>query len=90
MARNPRNRAPIAAPATVPDPPKMATPPTTTAATMASTAPVAVVPLIVPYSLTHMTPARPASRPHTEKATNTTSRDGMPRMAAASGLLPTA
>ena len=71
-------------------PPKMFTPPTTTAATTASTTPVADVPLIVPNSMTHRTPATPASRPHIEKAVKTTSRDGMPRIAAASGLLPTA
>ena len=87
---NPRNRAPIAAPARVPEPPNVLTPPTTTAATMASVTPVAAVPLIVPNCITHITPARPAIRPHSEKATNTTSRDGMPMMAAASGLLPTA
>ena len=52
--------------------------------------PSAAVPLIVPNSMTHMTPATPASRPQSAKPTKTTSRDGMPRMAAASGLLPTA
>ena len=68
----------------------MFTPPTTTAATMRACAPVAAVPLIVPNSITHMTPASPASSPHAENATKTTSCDGMPRIAAASGLLPTA
>ena len=86
----PRKRAPSAAPASVPEPPKMLTPPTTTAATTLEREPVADVPLIVPNSMTYMTPATPASRPHSEKAVKTTSRDGMPRIAAASGLLPTA
>ena len=75
---------------TVPLPPKMFTPPTTTAATTARTTPVAEVPLIVPNSITHMTPATPASSPHRVNAANTTPRAGMPRIAAASGLLPTA
>ncbi len=68
----------------------MFTPPTTTAATTASTTPFAAVPLIVPNSITHITPATPASSPHSAKAANTTPLAGMPRIAAASGLLPTA
>ena len=68
----------------------MLTPPTTAAATTASTTPVAEVPLIVPNSMTHMTPARPASIPHAANAAKTTRRERMPRTAAASGLLPTA
>ena len=90
FATKPRNRAPIAAPATVPLPPKMFTPPTTTAATIARTTPLAEVPLIVPNSMTHMTPATPASSPHSANAAKTTRPDGIPRTAAASGLLPTA
>ena len=68
----------------------MLTPPTTTAAITARTTPVADVPLTVPNSITHITPAMPDSTPHSENAANTTRRDGMPMMAAASGLLPTA
>ena len=86
----PRNSAPSAAPTSVPEPPSVLTPPTTTAAMIDSTMPVPAVPLIVPKNMTHITPATPASRPQTENAVNSTSRAGIPRMAAASGLLPTA
>ena len=40
----------------------MLTPPTTTAATTASTTPVADVPLIVPNWMTHITPATPGEQ----------------------------
>ena len=91
MATNPRNMAPIAAPATVPLPPKMFTPPTTTAATTASTTPFAEVPLIVPNSITHMTPGDAREQPAQRRTPRTRRRRaGMPRIAAASGLLPTA
>ena len=45
---------------------------------------------MVPNWITHITPAIPAKRPHSVYAANTTPRAGMPRIAAASGLLPTA
>ena len=86
----PRNSAPSAAPTTVPDPPKMLTPPTTTAATTWSVTPVAAVALIVPNRIPHMTPAMPLSSPQTENTTNVTRPVRIPRMPAASGLLPTA
>ena len=86
----PRNRAPRAAPTTVPDPPKMLTPPTTTAATTCSVTPVAAVALIVPNRIPQSTPATPLRRPLTENTTNVTSAVRMPRISAASGLLPTA
>ncbi len=68
----------------------MFTPPTTTAAMTWSVTPVAAVALIVPNSMPHMTPATPDSSPHDANATMVTKRAGMPRIAAASGLLPTA
>ena len=90
LEMKPRNRAPSAAPTTVPDPPKILTPPTTTAATTWSVTPVAAVALIVPKRMPHMTPAMPDRSPHTENTTNVTSPVRMPRIPAASGLLPTA
>src|SRR4029079_470814 len=87
---NVRKSAPRAAPMTLPDPPKMFTPTTTTAATTWSVTPVADVALIVPKRIPHITPATPASRPAIENATNVTSPARMPRIAAPSGLLPVA
>ena len=68
----------------------MFTPPTTQAAMTWSTTPVAAVALIVPNSIPHRTPVTPARSPHTENTAKVTTRVRMPRIAAASGLLPTA
>ena len=54
--------APSAAPMTLPLPPKIATPPTTTAAYGWSSKPVPAVESIVPYWAAHSTPAMPAMR----------------------------
>ncbi len=55
--------APRAAPTTLPLPPKIATPPTTTAAMICSSRPLAAVASIVLYCVAQKTPPRPAMRP---------------------------
>ena len=60
--------APRTAPITVPEPPKMLTPPTTTAAITWSSSPLAANALTLPNREPHSTPAIPAQRPQTTNA----------------------
>src|ERR671914_395777 len=74
----PSRIAPSAAPYAVPEPPKMFTPPTTTAATTASSKPVPARASTVPKRALHSTPARPHRAPHSTNAANTRRPDGTP------------
>src|SRR5439155_9214038 len=82
--------APSMAPITVPEPPKMLTPPTTTAATTWSSSPRPFSTVMLPKRARVMKPARPASAPGRTKAAKTMRRASRPIRWAASGLEPMA
>src|SRR5579863_5301325 len=86
----PINTAPSIAPATVPEPPKMLTPPTTTAATTLSSRPRPASTVMFPKRASIMKPPRPDSAPQTQKAKKTIAFVGRPMSWAASGLEPIA
>ena len=82
--------APSAAPTTLPLPPKIATPPTTTAAMTWSSRPLAAVASIVLYCVAQKTPPRPAIAPDSTKAKKMRLAIGIPASRAASGSEPIA
>jgi hypothetical protein len=84
------NRAPSAAPQTVPVPPVIATPPTTTALTTVSSQPCALSATTVPKRASHRAPAKPATAPEKAYAARIRRRIGIPASRAASGLDPIA
>ena len=75
---------------TDPDPPKIATPPTTAAATDLSSNPSPATTVMLPNRARNMNPASPASAPAATKARKTVFFRSIPAISAASGLEPTA
>ena len=82
--------APSTAPRTLPEPPKMLMPPTTTAATDLSSCPIPATTVMLPKRARKRNPVSPASAPQRTKAVNTSRRVGNPALWAASGLDPIA